>query len=133
MKRAKMIAVACFVVACGGSAAPEASTPSSSGGGNSTSGTAAPDVGPQNAVQNTVPTNDSRGVRMNAARGELDRAESQVGAALSDCATACRALESMERAAEHLCALDSGSECGRARERLEAARQRVRASCGGCR
>jgi hypothetical protein len=72
-------------------------------------------------------------MRMNAARGDLDRAESQVSAAMSDCATACRALESMERAAEHLCALDGGSECGRARERLEAARQRVRASCGGCR
>jgi hypothetical protein len=131
MKR-KVVVIACFVVACGGAAAPEASTPAS-GGSEGTSGTASPDVGPHNAVQNTTPTNDSRTMRMNAARGDLDRAESQVGAALSDCATACRALESMERAAEHLCALDSGSECGRARERLEAARQRVRASCGGCR
>ena len=118
-----------FLVACGGSAAPESVTPASSSGGS----TASPDMTPQNAgAQNTTPPNDTRSVRMNAARSDLDRAESQISAAMSDCATACRALESMERAAEHLCALDNGTECGRARERLEAARQRVRASCGGC-
>ena len=122
----------CLLVACGGAAAPEASTPSNGAGAG---GASAPEISPQNTVQHTTPTNDgdARTMRMNAARGELDRAESQVSAAMSDCAQACRALESMERAAEHLCALDSGSECGRARERLEAARQRVRASCGGCR
>ena len=126
MKRSVLL---CFLVACGGSATPaESTTPASNGGG-----TAAPEIAPQNAVQNATPTGDSRVARMNAARSDLDRAESQVSAAMSDCATACRALESMERAAEHLCAIDSGSECGRARERLEAARQRVRASCGGCR
>ncbi len=120
----------CFVVACGGAAAPAESTttPASTGAGASS----APEMSPH--VQNVNPS-DSREVRMNAARGDLDRAESQVGTGnqMSDCATACRALESMERAAEHLCAIDSGGECGRARERLEAARQRVRASCGGCR
>jgi hypothetical protein len=120
--------VLCFLVAaCGGSAEPTATTPSSTGG---SSGTSAPEMSPQSVQNRNV--DDSR-VRINAARGELDRAESQVSAATSDCATACRALESMERAAEHLCALDSGSECGRARNRLEAARERVRASCGGCR
>ena len=66
------------------------------------------------------------------ARNELDRAEAQIGAATGDCATACRALASMERAANHLCALDSGRECDHARERLAAARERVRTSCGGC-
>jgi hypothetical protein len=123
---------ALFLVACGGSAGPEATTPASTGGASG--GTGAPEISPQNTnVQNTAPTNDSRTMRVNAARSDIDRAESQVNAAMSDCAQACRALESMERAAEHLCALDGGSECGRARERLEAARQRVRASCGGCR
>ena len=123
----------CFLVgvgACGGSAEPQATTPASSTGGSS-----APEMSTQStptAVQDRN-VDDSHRARMNAARGELDRAESQVSAATSDCATACRALESMERAAEHLCALDSGSECGRARNRLEAARERVRASCGGCR
>ena len=122
-----------FLLACGGSAGPESATPASSGGANEGGHTSSPEMAPQNAgVQNTTPS-DTRTMRMNAARGELDRSEAQVNAAMSDCATACRALESMERAAEHLCALDDGSECGRARERLEAARQRVRASCGGCR
>jgi len=129
MKR--FVVVFCFLVACGGSAAPEATTPAS---GGASGGTASPEMSPQ-SVQHT-PSNTTDGdtrMKMSAARGELDRAESQVSAAMSDCAQACRALESMERAAEHLCALDGGSECGRARERLEAARQRVRASCGGCR
>jgi len=128
MKRWVICGLLIVAAACGGAAAPESATPSGAGG------TSAPEGTPQNAtsVQNTTPV-DSRSVRMNAARSDLDRAESQVSAAMSDCATACRALESMERAAEHLCALDNGTECGRARERLEAARQRVRASCGGCR
>jgi len=131
MKRAFLLCLVVAVAACGGSAAPsESTTPASNGGG----GTGAPEMLPQNAgVRNTTPSSDGHTMQMNAARGDLDRAESQVSAAMSDCATACRALESMERAAEHLCALDGGSECGRARERLEAARQRVRASCGGCR
>lgn len=131
MKRWVICGSLLVAAACGGGAAPESATPSSTG--TAGGGAGAPEISPQNAgVQNTTPV-DSRSMRMNAARSDLDRAESQVGAAMSDCATACRALESMERAAEHLCALDNGTECGRARERLEAARQRVRASCGGCR
>lgn len=124
----------CFLlVACGGSAGPaESTTPASGGSG----GTSAPEMSPENA-QHATPSNmndgNTRTIQMNNAHAELSRAEAQVDAAMSDCAQACRALESMERAAEHLCALDGGSECGRARERLEAARQRVRASCGGCR
>ena len=131
MKRWVVVAaLLSFSVACGGAAAPasESTTPASTRGSGA-GGASAPEISPQNVTND----GDGRGARMNAARGELDRAESQVGAALSDCATACRALESMERAAEHLCALDSGTDCRRARERLEAARERVRASCGGCR
>jgi hypothetical protein len=122
MKRVLLFLV---LAACGGSAAP-ATAPESTGGadGEHTEMTA-----PQsNHAQ--PPPHDTR---VSAARNELDSAESRVNAAMSDCATACRALESMERAAEHLCALDGGTECGRARQRLEAARDRVRASCGGCR
>jgi len=62
----------------------------------------------------------------------MERAERQLSSSLGDCATACRALASMERAADHLCALESGSECSHARERVEAARERVRSTCGGC-
>jgi hypothetical protein len=70
------------------------------------------------------------------ARQELARAEAQLEAARSDCAAACRALASMQRATEHLCALadesDDRRRCEEARKRLLAARDRVRSSCGGC-
>jgi TolA-binding protein len=124
MKRVLLLLV---VIACGGSAAP-ATAPESTGGGGDGEGHVQQMAAPSN--QNVQAPHD---VRMGAARNELDSAESRVNAAMSDCATACRALESMERAAEHLCALDAGTECGRARQRFEAARDRVRASCGGCR
>lgn len=72
-----------------------------------------------------------------AARVELARAEAALAAAQGDCAQACRALASMQRATNHLCALVEGSDDGRrcedARRRLLAARDRVRSSCGECR
>ena len=50
------------------------------------------------------------------------------------CATACRALASMGRAAEHLCGLagDSDSRCDVARARVQAATERVHAACPSC-
>ncbi len=52
----------------------------------------------------------------------------------SPCTTACRALASMERAAEHLCDL-SGSDnarCDSARSRVKNATERVYAQCPSC-
>jgi len=52
----------------------------------------------------------------------------------SPCTTACRALASMERAAEHLCDL-SGSDdtrCDSARARVKSATERVYAQCPSC-
>jgi hypothetical protein len=106
-----------MVCACGGAAAPEASSPSSD----------VTTTMPQASQSTAPPVPEVAG-----ARGELDRAERQLSATQGDCASACRALASMERAAEHICALDSGSECGRARERVDSARERVRATCGTC-
>jgi len=50
------------------------------------------------------------------------------------CATACRALASMGRAAEHLCSLagDSDPRCDTARGRVQSASERVHASCPSC-
>ena len=50
------------------------------------------------------------------------------------CATACRALASMGRAAEHLCGLagDSDTRCDVARARVQAATERVHAACPSC-
>jgi hypothetical protein len=50
----------------------------------------------------------------------------------ADCDTACRALDSMRRAADRLCVLDPGARCAQARQRVAAATDRVRASCPGC-
>jgi hypothetical protein len=74
--------------------------------------------------------------RRAAARVELQRAQSDLEAAATDCAAACRALSSMERATQHLCTLvadpDDQKRCDDAQHRLAAARERVRSSCGSC-
>jgi hypothetical protein len=74
--------------------------------------------------------------RRAAARAELERAQSDLQAAAADCAAACRALSSMERATQHLCILvsdpDDQKRCDDAQHRLAAARERVRSSCGTC-
>ncbi len=50
------------------------------------------------------------------------------------CEVACRALGSMKRAAEHVCRATGTSDarCGRARNRVTAASERVAASCEDC-
>jgi hypothetical protein len=64
---------------------------------------------------------------------ELDRAAAELSAAGSDCARACKALGSMSRASERICALEpddrSGGRCRRARERVTVATEKVRRSC----
>lgn len=62
-------------------------------------------------------------------------APSVTTAAKSDpCATACRALASMKRAAEHVCELAGAGDarCGAARDRVKNASARVHASCPAC-
>jgi hypothetical protein len=54
--------------------------------------------------------------------------------AATPCTTACAALASMERAAEHLCTLAGAADgrCTSARERVKNATTRVRAACPAC-
>ncbi|HKQ70745.1 MAG TPA: hypothetical protein VJT73_15470 [Polyangiaceae bacterium] len=70
-------------------------------------------------------------VQLSEARRELDVATSQ-----RDCASACRALDSMERAVLHVCELaqsaDERKTCASAEDQVGAARQRVRSACGDC-
>jgi hypothetical protein len=70
-------------------------------------------------------------VRLAEARRELEIATSE-----RDCARACRALESMERAARQVCDLARSSEerreCTSASEQVDKARSKVQAACGGC-
>jgi MYXO-CTERM domain-containing protein len=49
-----------------------------------------------------------------------------------DCATACKALDSMRRAADRLCQLDPGDRCAKARQKVSDATARVTASCPSC-
>ena len=70
-------------------------------------------------------------VQLSEARRELDIATSQ-----RDCANACRALDSMERAASQLCELaqsnDEKRTCKSAQDQVGAARDRVHSACGDC-
>lgn len=89
------------------------------------------------AAAATSPGDASSGARAReAARAELARAQRDLETANSDCAAACRALASMERATDHLCALagdsDDQSRCDDARRKVLAARERVRSTCGSC-
>jgi MYXO-CTERM domain-containing protein len=65
-----------------------------------------------------------------AAQAEVDRDYAQ--ALASDCATACRALDSMRRATERLCALDPGDRCASAKKKLDDATTHVRSACPAC-
>jgi MYXO-CTERM domain-containing protein len=76
------------------------------------------------------PTSAPATQAIEALQAEVDRDYAQALAA--DCAIACRALDSMRRAAERLCALDPGARCASAREKLEAASAHVRTACPGC-
>lgn len=63
----------------------------------------------------------------------LDRAERELLVAAGDCASACRALGSMDRAAGAICRVSSRSvDCAQASERVRRARRRVADTCGAC-
>lgn len=65
-----------------------------------------------------------------ALSAEIDRDYAQAQSA--DCDTACRALDSMRRATDRLCAMDPGDRCARARQKLADATARVRSACPSC-
>ena len=73
---------------------------------------------------------------MDEAWGELDEGERALAA--GDCATMCRALQSMARAAQRICALSQGGNdadrqrCVDAKARVEEATKRVLAACPAC-
>jgi hypothetical protein len=67
---------------------------------------------------------------------QFEDSEREVSAGLNDCAFACRALASLERAAAGLCALvevpDDRRRCEDAKQRVHAAREHVRGQCTAC-
>jgi hypothetical protein len=70
-------------------------------------------------------------VQFSEARRQLD-----VAAGQRDCANACRALDSMERAARQICDLARSTEerrtCKAADDQVGSARERVKNACGEC-
>jgi len=74
---------------------------------------------------------------INASREDVTTLEQTLAAehaALSttDCAAACRALASIRRAADKICALDPTARCTAARAKAEDATRRVRDACPDC-
>jgi hypothetical protein len=64
------------------------------------------------------------------------RRQFDIAAGQRDCANACRALDSMERAAGQICEVARSTEerrtCRDAQDQVSSARERVRNACGGC-
>jgi hypothetical protein len=115
-----------LLTACGGGAGGK--PPSSSGGAETT---AAPD-----RDGDGIADSDDKLDPFSEAQYELEDASGAFTAAAGDCVKLCKALGSMTRATERLCELAKGSSdeqrCTEAQSKLEDARAKVNASCGGC-
>jgi hypothetical protein len=72
------------------------------------------------------------------AKVAFDQSEAAFNASGTDCAQMCKALASMQRAADHLCDLTKDGadlekqKCTDARARVTTAKDRVSKMCGGC-
>lgn len=58
--------------------------------------------------------------------------EEHAALATQDCATACKALASIRRASDRICALEPGPRCTDARTKADDAQRRVQAACPDC-
>ena len=63
---------------------------------------------------------------------ERSLAEQHDALSTTDCATACRALASIRRAADKICALDPGDRCAAGRAKADDAARRVHDACPEC-
>jgi hypothetical protein len=107
------------LAACGGSAA--------------NTGGASPKLSEPPGPEKKAETLD---VKLRHAQTSFEDAESAFTAAGNDCVQLCKALASMNNATERLCELakDNGDEqrCTDAKNKLDAARAKVKSTCGGC-
>lgn len=119
------------VGACGGSVG----SPAKAGGAGPTPSTAEPTG--SSTTGTSTGTGTGKPGEIGVADQDFDQAASQLSAA-GDCASMCKALASMRKAAEHLCALtkdggdDDKKRCDGAQEKLKSAETKVKSSCGGC-
>jgi hypothetical protein len=115
---------------------PPASDAAASAGAAAPSQPGALSPPPPPQAAGTPTDQDTLASRKAAARGDFDHAQRDLQAAANDCASACKALASMDRAASHMCELADTPEdqrrCDDAKVRLGTARERVRSACGTC-
>jgi hypothetical protein len=123
MTRAHVLSIVmscALVVACAADRSAEKSTtttPENAGAGAGASGSE---------------THSPEWFKLDTARGDLRTSEQRMDASMSDCEAACKALASLERAVNHICAVAEPEECSDARLRADAARKAVNDKCGGC-
>lgn len=119
--------------ALGGRAAPQQfASPPYAGGPAVAPGATSPPPPPPQPMQPAAPAESPAGKKEAEAKAAGDDQASQVSA--SPCMTACRALASMTRAADHLCGLagEGDDRCAGARARVKSAADRVEAQCPSC-
>jgi hypothetical protein len=81
---------------------------------------------------------DDEPATLDEAQHAFDEARAAFAASGTDCVIMCRALQSMARAAERICALTPGGDaaakqrCEDARAKVEEAKKKVLAACPGC-
>ena len=86
----------------------------------------------KSAAPNTQDQHPAEWYTIGNARNDFQSREHEVELAASDCQAACKALASLERAANHLCAVAEPEECTDARVRVDRARRAVTSQCGSC-
>lgn len=107
------------------------------GGGAATGGAAAPAAGPPAsatpAMEGTTKSEPAL-VTVEQAQLSFDDAQKSFAASGSDCAQLCKALSSMTNATQRLCELSTETDvrCVDARSKLDAAKTKVKSTCGGC-
>lgn len=118
--------------ALGGGAAPRFASPPYGAGAAAEPGATAPPAPPPQPMQPAPPAESPAGKKEAEAKAAGDAQATQVSA--SPCMTACRALASMTRAAEHLCGLagEGDDRCAGARARVKSATDRVESQCPSC-
>jgi hypothetical protein len=87
---------------------------------------------PSTQAPKNAPPHPPEWYTLAAGRIDFQKSEHDFELAATDCTLACKALASLERAANHLCAVAEPDECNDARVRVDRARRAVNAQCGGC-
>lgn len=101
--------------------------------------TAAPAAPPMQSLSDKKADRDEPSGPIAQAVSDFERASQSLRSSndgASDCKNACRSLQSMERAASHLCELTKGTRdafrCDDATLRVKDERRHVKSSCGAC-